>query len=168
MLKKNEGFSLIELIVVIAILAIMSAGAISGLGYLSMANASKCVSKIDSGIATLKSKNMREASDTYMHLYKYEGNYYIEYNNDPAYVPANADKGEMIANRQLTISWKNKDDASQTTIEEDAPKTFGIHKKDGSFKTISGTKEPMCEIFVKGKSTHKVTLVTDTGKHFKD
>ncbi len=168
MLKRNEGFTLIELIIVIAIISIMSAGAISSMGYLSMANASKCVGKIDSGIAVLKSKNTREASDTYMHLYKYDGNYYIEYSNDPDYNPPNADNGEMIANRQLTISWKNKTDASETTIEEGAPKTFGMHKKDGSFKTISGTREPSCEIFVKGKSTHKVTLITDTGKHFKD
>lgn len=55
-MKNNQGFSLIELVIAIAILAIMSVGSISAMGYLSMANSSKCASRIDSSLTRLKSK----------------------------------------------------------------------------------------------------------------
>lgn len=162
--NQNEGFSIIELILVVSILAIMTAGAIGALGYLNMANASRCVTKIDSGISVLKSRNMADASATYMHLYKYNGNFYIEYSDDPDYVPANADKGEMIGNKSLSISYS--DGVTITQLDGgNSCKTFGIRKKDGSFV---GTTEPTCEISVTGQSTHTVTLVTNTGKHFRD
>lgn len=164
----NEGFSLVEVLIVVAILAIMSAGVTAGLGYLNMANASKCVTKIDSGISLLKTKNMAEAVPTYMHLYKYNGNFYIEYSSDPSYTPANADNGERIGGKQLSISYKDGDDAVTNLDGGNSCKTFGIRKKDGAF---TGATEPTCEISVtnvSSQSTHKVTLVTNTGKHFRD
>ena len=69
-MKNNKGFSLIELIVTIAILALFSTGVLAGLGYLEMANSQKCVAKIDSGLMTLKSRNMANSNRTYMHIYQ--------------------------------------------------------------------------------------------------
>ena len=165
MKEHNEGFSIIELVVVTAILVIMSGGAVFGLSYLDLANSSKCAAKIDSGMAVLKSKNMAQVSATYMHLYNMDGDYYIEYSNDPDYVPSDSEHGEMIGNNRLTVSYKEGNEDTETVIGENECKTFGIRKKDGAF---TGTTEPTCEIYINGKSKHAVTLVTNTGKHFID
>lgn len=167
MKDNNKGFSLIEMVVVIAILAIMSVGAIGGFGYLNLANASKCASKIDSGITVLKSKNMANASSTYMHLYNYGGNYYIKYDNANSYTPSDVDydEGEQIGNDRLTLSYREGSATSDVPIGEGECKTFGIRKKDGAF---TGTMEPSCVIKVSGQSSFTVTLVTNTGNHFKD
>ncbi len=68
--SNDQGFSLIELVIAIAILAIMCVGGMSAMGYLNMANSSKCASRIDSSLTVLKSRNSAEASSTYMHLYQ--------------------------------------------------------------------------------------------------
>ncbi len=167
-MKNNQGFSLIELVIAIAILAIVSVGSFSAMGYLSMANSSKCASRIDSSLTRLKSKNSAEASSTFMHLYRYNDRYYINYSDQPSYVPdaSNYEEGEEIGNSRITISYQEGDlSASSVTIQDGDCKTFGIRKKDGSF---TGTLEPTCVISIIGQSTYKVTLVTNTGKHFRD
>lgn len=166
-MKNNKGFSLIELIIVVAILAIMSVGGAAGFGYLNLANASKCASKIDGGITLLKSKNMANAEPMYMHLYQYDGEIYIRYDKNDSYSPTETDyaDGERIGNSRLTVSYQDGNAASATTLSDGSCKTFGVRKKDGSF---IGTTEPTCVITIKGQSTFKVTLVTNTGKHFRD
>ena len=56
--SNNKGFSLIELIISVTILALFSTMIVFGIGYMNLANSQKCVSKIDSGLMTLKSRNM--------------------------------------------------------------------------------------------------------------
>ena len=80
MKSNNKGFSLIELIICITILALFSTLVVVGLGYMDLANSKKCVSKIDSGLMTLKSRNMADSKRTYLHIYRYtDGNYYLTY-----------------------------------------------------------------------------------------
>ena len=68
MKSNNKGFSLIELIICITILALFSTLVVVGLGYMDLANSKKCVSKIDSGLMTLKSRNMADSKRTYLHI----------------------------------------------------------------------------------------------------
>lgn len=156
-MKNNKGFSLIELIVVVAILALMSTGAMAGLGYLTLANTSKCASKIDSAFTVLKSKNMAKAETTYMHLYNDNGNYYIVYNDldEASFTPDGS--GEQIANDRLKVSMDDD------PIEDGESICFAIRKKDGSF---INTLQPTSKIVVAGQSSKQITLVTSTGKHF--
>lgn len=160
-MKKNGGFTLIELIVVVAILAIMSVGTVSAMGYMTLANSNKCASKIDSGLTVLKSKNMSKAEPTYMYIYMINGNYYIDYytgDNPADFTPS--ENGQVIANNQLVVS---KD---STPIEgTDDMVCIGINRKDGSFKN---TLLPTSEIVISGKSSKKVVLVSSTGKHYID
>lgn len=164
----NQGFSLIELVIAIAILAIMCVGGMSAMGYLSMANSSKCVSRLDSSFTQLKSRNAAEANAVYLHLYRYKSTYYVQFNNQSSFTPddTNYKDGEEIANSRLTISYQEGNaPAASVTIGNGDCKTFSIRKKDGSF---TGTAEPTCVISVIGQSTYKLTLVTNTGKHFRD
>ena len=47
MKSNNKGFSLVELIISIAILALFATGVVVGIGYMDMSNSKKCTSKID-------------------------------------------------------------------------------------------------------------------------
>lgn len=156
-MRNNSGFSLIELIVVVAIIALMSTGTMAGLGYLSLANTSKCATKIDSGFTKLKSKNMAKADTTYMHLYNYNDNFYIVYNDldETSFTPNGT--GEQIANSKVQVSMDDD------PLENGESICFSIRKKDGSFVN---TLNPTSKIVVSGQTSKTITIVTSTGKHF--
>ena len=163
----NKGFSLVELIICVTILALFSTMAVVGLGYMDLANSKKCVSKIDSGLMTLKSRNMADSKRTYLHLYRYsDGNYYIAFSEADNYTEASKftpkdDSGEQIANRKLTISYNNTEIAVGECVH------IGINKKDGSFDE-EPHHETMSTITVTGSSTQTIKIVTATGKYFKE
>lgn len=163
----NSGFSLIELILVIAILAIMSAGGVAAFGYLNMANASKCAARIDNGLTSLKSRNMSKTSSTYMHLYYYDDEYYILFDDSPSFTPssANYSDGETVGNSDLKIFFDTQDISSITGHCV----TIGVRRKDGAFlNTASPTSKIKVVKASSNTSAHEVTLVTSTGKHFID
>lgn len=163
----NKGFSLVELIICVTILALFSTMAVMGLGYMNLANSKKCVSKIDSGLMTLKSRNMADSKRTYMHLYRYtDNNYYIAFSQADNYTEASSftpadDSGEMIANNKITISYNDTEIAAGDCIH------IGINKKDGSFDE-EPHHETTSTIKVTGSSTQTIKIVTATGKYFKE
>ena len=166
MKSNNKGFSLIELIICITILALFSTLVVVGLGYMDLVNSKKCVSKIDSGLMTLKSRNMADSKRTYLHIYRYtDGNYYLTYTEADNYTDASHftpdGSGEQIANRKLTISYNGTEIGVNDCVH------IGINKKDGSFDE-EPHHETMSTISVTGTSTQTLKLVTATGKYFKE
>ncbi len=163
---ENAGFSLIELIVVIAILAIMSAGGVAAFGYLNLANASKCAAKIDNGLTSLKSRNMSKTSSTYMHLYYYDDDYYILFDDSASFTPSagNYSDGEVVGNRDLKIFFDTHDISTlpNTCV------TIGVRRKDGAFLNTASPTSKIKVVKSSGDSAHEITLVTSTGKHFID
>ena len=151
MKSNNKGFSLIELIICITILALFSTLVVVGLGYMDLANSKKCVSKIDSGLMTLKSRNMADSKRTYLHIYRY---------TDASHFTPDG-SGEQIANRKLTISYNGTEIGVNDCVH------IGINKKDGSFDE-EPHHETMSTISVTGTSTQTLKLVTATGKYFKE
>jgi len=57
-MKKREGFSLVELIITIAIMGILIGFMAFGLGYLTASNSTKIAENINSGFSELKTQNM--------------------------------------------------------------------------------------------------------------
>lgn len=164
---ENSGFSLIELIAIIAIIAIMTAGGISAFGYLNLANASKCAAKIDNGLTSLKSRNMSKTSSTYMHLYHYDNDYYILFDDSPSFTPSasNYSDGEVVGNRNLKIFFDTQD---ISTLPGSCV-TIGVRRKDGAFlNTATPTSQIKVVKASSNDSAHEITLVTSTGKHFID
>lgn len=163
----NSGFTLIEAMIAMAIIVIMIAGGVSGFGFLDLANASKCSAKIDTGLTKLKSQNMSKTSSVYMHLYYYDNDYYILFNDSGTFSPtaANYSEGEIVGNEKLRIYFDNQD---LSTIPAKCV-SVGVRRKDGAF---TNTATPTSSIKVVRASdsgtAHEITLVTSTGKHFID
>lgn len=162
----NSGFSLIELIIIIAIIALMSVGGISAFGYLKLANASKCAAEIDNGLTSLKSRNMSKTSSTYMHLYYYDHDYYILFNGSSSFTPsaANYSDGEKVGNRDLKLFFDTQD---ISTLSNKCV-TIGVRRKDGAFLNTASPTSKIKVVKSSGDSAHEITLVTSTGKHFID
>ncbi len=164
MKRMNDGgFSLIELAIAIAIIAIMAVGGVSAFGYLDMANTSKCAARIDNSLTTLKSKTMANTEEIYMHLYRYDDKYYVSYSDSPTANPATED-GDEVGNSDLTLTFQS---GSATPVEVTDTQTVdvSIRQKDGSFKNIAD----IAYIHVTNNDLkHTVTLVGKTGKHYAD
>lgn len=163
----NSGFSLIEFMAAIAIIAIMTVGGIAGFGFLDLANASKCAAKIDNGLTSLKSKNMAKTSVTYMHLYVYDDEYYILFDENSSFAPTstNYSDGEKIGNEKLKVFF----DSSDIDTLPNQCVSIGVRRKDGAFlNTATPTSKIQVVKASDSTTSHEITLVTGTGKHFID
>ncbi len=161
MKNHNEGFSLVEFIVVIAILAIFTGVGISAFSYVGLANASKCSYKIDSGLTKLKSYNMSDADKTYMYIMHKNNGYYLAYSTNPS-SPPSLSKAEHIGNGSLLIKYDGTNILEGSSLEY---VKIGINKKDGSFVY---TSNPITKITILGKSDYLITMVQSTGKHVRE
>lgn len=82
MRKDNSGFSLVELIVVIAMMVILTAVGGAWIGRISGYRARECASKVTSSITSLKVQALSKAvdhGDVYCRIHKKsDGKYYVE------------------------------------------------------------------------------------------
>lgn len=74
--KKNAGFSLVEVVVVIAIMGILVGISAVGISLMFSRDAEKCATEIESGLDKLRSYTMAKKGSWYMEIAK-TGNDYI-------------------------------------------------------------------------------------------
>ena len=159
MVKDNKGFSLVELIVVIGIIAVVTSATFFGFGYLSMADCKKCATRINSGLSNTRSKTMKNVDPVHMFLYRYDGNYYIKYDKNDTIVKN--DDAEKVGNGNITVTIYAV--GGTTTVLQDGsePVKITVSRKDGHY--IAGPQS--IKVSADG-TTKEVYLVRDTGKHF--
>ena len=150
----REGFSLIELMIVIALLAILTGGAALSYNLVRSADTKGTAYDIDSALTELKSRNMSRNKLLYLHLYRYQGTYYIDYTESESYTPGG--DGTEIGDREVTIT------CDGTALADGDEVTIGIQKKDGAFS--KGPEE--IHITDDGADRYIVYLIRDTGNHF--
>ena len=175
--EDKMGFSLVELIIVIAIVAILSGGVALGLGLTRSPHSLSLANALNTSFADLRSENQAKAGRTYMNLYRLSDGYYVQFTEkDPlTSVPATGEDGKKIGNKDCVIR------LSGGTFDSTYVYSFTMEKKDGSFgssykKSKGGTSSNVSyhssgatEISVmleNGNSPHKVILVTTTGRHY--
>ena len=151
--KERDGFSLMEMIIVIAILGMITGGIAVTYNMVRSADVKGMAYDIDSSLTNLKSKNMGSNKQLFMHLYKQSGNYFIDYTEEESYTPSG--EGESVGESGISLKYDGKEltDGEVTTI--------GIQKKDGAFSV--GPEE--IEVYDDNVNDYMVYLVKDTGKH---
>ena len=152
--KERDGFSLVEMIIIIAIVGILTGGIAISYNLVRSADVKGMAYDIDSSLTNLKSKNMGSNKQLFMHLYKQSGNYFIDYTKEESYTPSG--EGESVGESGISLKYDGKELTDGEVI------TIGIQKKDGASSV--GPEE--IEVYDDNLNDYMVYLVKDTGKHY--
>lgn len=172
----NNGFSLVELIIVIAIMAILTGSAFSVFGYINNGNVKKCSRSINSGLNETRTANLTREGNSYLYIYKYDGDIYKRISKaDDLSLSGTGDKllssaGERIGNKSIHIIGYY-DDASgaeqQFDFEKESDPVIKIsfRKGDGGFSN-STTFYKKIEVKKDNGAVDSVYMVKETGRFF--
>lgn len=173
-MRHNQGFSLIELIVVIVIAAILISGAGVGLQYLTYSNTEKIARSIDQSLGKLQLETM-STGNQYSYLAiewdEVEKAYFLcnvistiqvtQTNWDT--VTKTITNRKKIANSNTIISYSSNADGSNQTIIRDTIKIVLLNFKPGSGAFQSNSQ--LIIINTSGK-LKKLQLILLTGNHY--
>lgn len=164
----HKGFSLVEMIIVIAIIGIMAGISIRVIGYISLANSEKAAKTFVGALGKLQAKAMSKAEKTYLYIYMLDDTYYICSSKEDCteFNPSVMSKSNGTAlGMGMTISCK---DASGTKKIENSGEADTIpflkisYKRDGSFDGFTGTYQT---ILIESRFPTEVKLVRETGRY---
>ena len=159
----NKGFSLIELIVVIAILGIISVGIVNTFGLLSNASAKGAANKLKTALTETRVECMSKAQAS-LHIYQNESSeYYVTLTvNDEEKAPV------KIGDSKVDITYKRSSKTAMIDQALEIP-AEGIEiefdRDTGEFKPIKGTEFYCKKIIVtSGERRYTLTCERLTGK----
>lgn len=171
-MKKNryKGFSMIELIIVVAIIGIFTALAGMGFGYLKSGNVKAAARNIDATLTKLKLDTMKQNKQPVMYIYKKGSDYYMYCTANSFTVPhgtGDAAVGQKIGNHNVKISAVVGSTTTELNNNGDNIQ-IKFNKGSGTFisdythiyvteRTESGSKSGI---------TYDVEMIKETGKHF--
>lgn len=157
--NRNKGFSMMELIIVVAIIGLFTGLASIGLQYVQAGNIRSTAKTIDSNLTNLRLDTMRKAEKPVMYLYKLGDDYYMLCTTDPA-VAKDRNNGTHIGNSNTAIYIDGAE------LKSGEVKTVIFKKGSGAFADSSEAKSSIEVKKKNGKGTsYKIVLVPDTGKH---
>ncbi len=159
---KREGFSLVELIIVIAIMAILSGGALLSYNLVRSADTKGTAYDIDSELTTLRSETMAKAGTTYMHLYRYNDEYYIDVTSSESFSAWG--EGTKIGDSRVTVTIVYSE-WYKVTLSNWSVFTIRYQKKDGAFYS-SGDFPIEIDVTSDGATGYAVYMIKNTGKHY--
>lgn len=185
-MKENKGFSLVELLIVVAILGIMIGFVFIELPLLTGQHARKCANNMSAALGKEKNYALARSgtADCYMELLLDSGGYHVKYyipknavveGNDPAdWVLA---EDEEIGSSQVDVIC-SFDDGTSASITATQSVKLVYRRTDGSLKyaaTADGVTEGLVGLgsstlkctgitFDRGRK-YEITLYPDTGKH---
>ncbi len=163
--KKNAGFSLVEVVVVIAIMGILVGMSALGISMMFSRDAEKCATEIEAGLDKLRSYTMAKKGSWYMEIAKPDNDYILTiYRNtgsgDTAYEQTN------LGNRVTLYSGSTE--ISGVRIQYNKV-TGGVAKVDMDNTGTWAEPSDIVRIRVDSNRTDRsktVNIVRLTGRHF--
>lgn len=160
MKKNNQGFSLVELIVVIALMAILVGGVISYVGTYGSTKVKNCAKEIESHFSETKVCAMSK-SQAYMIIYANDTGVYVKS------VQGSNSETEKIGEKGLKVSYRNeRNGTTYTTVgtTEAAGLKIEFDRASGACKKMADDKYCYAIQVTNGTSTYTVNIEPITGK----
>lgn len=160
MKKNNQGFSLVELIVVIALLAVMVGGVVAYSGNYGSAKVRKCAKEIESYFSQTKVCAMSK-SQAYMILYADDTGVYVKT------VQGSVTDTEKIGDKGLSVTYRNERTGSTYTSIGSTESTglkIEFDRASGACKKMADDKYCYAIRVSNGSETYTVNIEPLTGK----
>lgn len=166
--NNNLGVSLVELMVVVSILAVLSAGMVTGMGMMSGKKAKECATQINSAIGKTKLETLSKSvgadsldnMDTYLEVYKAEdGTIHARI------CVKGTEEDTKVGERGLKVQYMN---AGDETVHElvNAQDSFkiGFDRSTGAFMK-NGTVYVENILISYGQKVYEIHITQETGKY---
>lgn len=135
-MKNNKGFSLIELIIVIAILSVLTGVSAVGLGYLYSTNVKSSIKKVDSSLQKVQSYTVSKSvggKDIGLKLKKKADGFYAEYMGIPNL------SEEKFGEKNLKVYYMDSTGAGWTEVTAVNDLKVYYDRATGGLQPLSGT-----------------------------
>lgn len=142
-MKNNKGYTLVELMVVIAIIGVVSSVTMVGIKMSKSADAAYAANTINSYMASIRMNNMSKVTSQYLHIYKYKDSHYYSIDNSNKIDFANPNLDNEIGNTDMAIFY-------QTSGESVITNNNGI--------TISYNRAGECKLYNKSGTLYASDL----------
>lgn len=174
--NKNAGFSLVELVVIIAIVSILTAGTSIGVSLAFSRDAARCANILNDTLYSVRMDSMSKPGKYTMEV-KNAGStntqYVAEIKCDDILIETVYLEGDAAANKVNIITAKLKSGGSEVQLMSSEADSLKIEfdKSKGCVETGTGTDIPgdgIIEFHIIPRSSNRtsdVSLITATGKH---
>ncbi len=163
-LRDQNGITLVEIIIVIAMIGILASTSVMLIGHLHYADTQKVVQTLDSSLDALQVKTMSKTGKYYMYVYRIDNSYYMQILPDDisGFDASKLTKdGTRLCNSTITIYGRSGGASSEVTDQSYVIKV--AYTKSALFDSTSTNVD---EIYIDGVPDYTLKLVADTGKHF--
>lgn len=168
MKKDQRGFSMVELVVVIAIIGVLVGASVSLLGYLRYANNQKAVETVSDMLNRMRITSMSRQGPQYLYIYRLSDGYYMKLTDvllDTYDDAALGSDGTKICSSGIAISM-NMTGGTPTDLQIQNQVIRIVYKRNGVLNdnTAAGGSNADQIIFT-SNTTYTIRIYTSTGKH---
>lgn len=156
----NRGYSLIELVIVLAIIAIIMSTVFYSIILIFSANAKSCANNIQRSIGECKVTTMGKA-DAYMELYRDDTGVYTQMHVTESDGTVTDEEPQKVGSNRVTVGYVQG--GTETELTPGASIEICFDRSNGGFKAGAGGLYD--EIYVRGGSkNYSITMTALTGK----
>lgn len=160
-MKRNKGFTLVELLVVVVIIGILTGVGVTSVSSVNATSAKKAAAQIDAYLSVVRTKCMSRAGSPYALIYSKNGTVVGEYYENSTLVSEDVVSDKRVS---VTYSYGTYTNTALPTTRETALK-ISFSRATGALKLPVTNGGELAFGITGGRRTYTVTVIAVTGDH---